>query len=149
MLSGPKPIPISKSQVKSFNLRNTGRDFSKHRSESFNYKLLFWDQQGRDVSRHQKKWQTFPSQWKTFQGRSRPSTSSAWTWWLELNGLRMRERKSEQRGKKVNSPGVLWVPKGPEVPESQAGSGGAWLHTVSLWRIRNASLQMIIIRRLD
>lgn len=42
---GQGTIPISTSQVKSSKLRNTGRDFSKQRSESFNYKLLFSDQQ--------------------------------------------------------------------------------------------------------
>lgn len=71
---GQGTIPISKSQVKSSKLRNTGRDFSKQRSESFDYKLLFSDQQRKGYVQKPAEITDLHDQWKAFKGKSRLST---------------------------------------------------------------------------
>ena len=70
---GQGTIPISKSQVKSSKLRNTGRDFSKQRSESFDYKLLFSDQQRKGYVQKPEEITDLHDQWKAFKGKSRLS----------------------------------------------------------------------------
>ena len=141
---GQGTIRISKSQVKSSKLRNTGRDFSKQRSESFNYKLLLSDQQRKGYIQKPEEMTDLQDQWKAFKGKSRLSTSSRLNDW-QLSGSWMRQRKVGQTGMKINFQKCFGYQSDLKFQNHRQDSGRAWLQTMSLWRNGNAPLQMVTI----